>query len=95
MKVISIFLSALLLSAVYVITSSGPVLAEDENVVIETTSDEVSAASGNNRFVAWYDNTPGNYEIFFRRSTDNGVTWKPTVNLSTNAGSSLVPQIDI
>jgi hypothetical protein len=93
MKVFSIFLSALLLSSIYVITNT-PALAEEENVMVEA-ADKVSAASGNNRFVAWYDNTSGNYEILFRRSTDSGATWKPTVNLSTNPGPSYIPQIAV
>ncbi|MFN2127595.1 MAG: sialidase family protein [Anaerolineales bacterium] len=25
--------------------------------------------------IAWYDNTPGNYEIFYKKSTDGGATW--------------------
>ena len=60
-----------------------------------TSSDEVSTASGSNRFVVWSDNSPGNYEILFRRSTDNGATWKPIVNLSNNPGRSNDEQIAV
>jgi hypothetical protein len=59
----------------------------------ESESSEVSAASGSNRFVVWADNTPGNNEILFGRSTDNGATWQPITNLSSNPGDSLRPQI--
>ena len=30
------------------------------------------AAQGNNVYVVWQDNTPGNYDIFFTHSSDNG-----------------------
>jgi Neuraminidase (sialidase) len=56
---------------------------------------ELVAASGSNRFVVWQDDTPGNNEILFRRSTDNGATWKPVVNLSSNPGSSHDAQIAV
>jgi Neuraminidase (sialidase) len=49
---------------------------------------------GNNVYVIWQDNTPGNYDIFDRRSTDNGATWKAVQNLSNNAGISSFPQMD-
>ncbi len=90
----SILVSALLLSVIYVITSSPLALAEEENVVTET-ADEVSAASGSNRFVVWQDDTPGNEDILFKRSTDSGATWKATINLSNNAGRSVVPEITV
>ena len=61
----------------------------------ESSSSDVSAASGSNRFLVWYDHTPGNYDIFFRRSTDGGATWQPTVNLSTNPGHSYTPQMAV
>jgi len=53
------------------------------------------AVSGSNVYVVWYDFTPGNYDIMFRRSTDNGATWKAAVNLSNNAGTSFTPQIAV
>ncbi len=51
------------------------------------------AVSGNSVFVAWHDNTPGNWEIFLARSTDGGATFSPPVNLSNNAGSSFNPSV--
>ena len=94
MRYAPFLVSALLLSSIYVITSSTPVLAADENVVV-VAADELNAASGNNRFVVWSDKTPGNYDVFVRRSTDNGATWKPVKNLSNNAGISEIPQIAV
>jgi len=95
----SILVSALLLSSIYVISST-PALADDENVVT-AAADDISAASGSNRFVVWQDNTcppikcTAQNDIFFRRSTDNGATWKAVVNLSNNTGSSVDPQIAV
>ncbi len=51
------------------------------------------AASGSNVYVVWQDNTIGNWEIFFRRSTNNGASFDDLVNLSNNPGNSLHPQI--
>lgn len=84
----SISLSVLLISALFVIANSSVSSAAS------TGSDEVSAASGSNRFVVWIDYTLGNSEIFFRRSTDNGATWKLKVNLS-NSGSASFPEITV
>jgi hypothetical protein len=44
-------------------------------------------------YVTWEDDTPGNFDIFFRASSDNGATWGARKNLSNNAGSSYTPQI--
>ncbi len=60
-----------------------------------TGSDEVAPASASNRFVVWTDNTPGNDEIFFRRSPDSGATWQATKNLSNNPGNSGGPDIAV
>jgi hypothetical protein len=49
---------------------------------------------GANVYIIWQDNSPGNNDIIERRSHDNGSTWQPTQNLSSNAGSSELPQID-
>ena len=41
-----------------------------------------SIAVSGNVYVVWKDNTPGNDEVFYRRSTDGGATFGSTVNLS-------------
>jgi hypothetical protein len=51
------------------------------------------SSDGNNVYVVWYDNTPGNFDIFFARSTDGGLTFSTPDNISENTGSSFVPQI--
>lgn len=50
----------------------------------------IDAGAGIN--LAWEDDTPGNKDIFFSRSTDSGVTFS-SLNLSTDAGLSLAPTI--
>ncbi len=52
-------------------------------------------ASGNNVYVVWMDNTPGNYDIFVAKSTNNGSTFGPPVNVSNNAGDSGYPQMTV
>jgi hypothetical protein len=46
------------------------------------------AVSGSNVYALWTDDTPGNEDVFFRRSIDNGATWQTVKNLSNNAGQS-------
>src|ERR671910_109197 len=51
------------------------------------------AASGNNVYVIWTDNTTGNGDVYFKRSMNNGGTFGGTENLSNNTGASLSPHI--
>ena len=51
------------------------------------------ATSGNNVYVTWHDNTPGNNDIFFRASNNNGASFITPINLSNNTGGSSNPQI--
>ena len=47
------------------------------------------AVSGNNVHVLWDDNTPGNSDILYRRSLDNGTTFPNIIkNLSSSPGFS-------
>lgn len=51
------------------------------------------AANGANVYVTWNDNTPGNAEVYFKRSADNGATWEPSQRLTNNSGHSNYPRI--
>lgn len=42
--------------------------------------------------MVWCGNTPGNYEIFYRRNTDGGANWS-SKRLTYNAGYSYAPSI--
>jgi hypothetical protein len=88
-------LSFFLLTSLFAIVASNSVMASaeesDEAGVLQASasdSGEVIAASGSNRFVVWEDNTPGNYDILIKRSTNNGATWQVAKNLSNNPGDS-------
>ena len=52
------------------------------------------ASKGSAAYVAWVDNTYGNSDVFFRRSTDGGKTFDDTMNLSNSNGNSEFPAID-
>jgi len=49
-------------------------------------------ASGNPQ-VAWVDGTTGNWEVYFRNSSDGGSTWSPTRRLSGTSGGSYAPSM--
>ena len=53
----------------------------------------VAADSSDNLYLLWSDTTPGQYEIYYRRSTDQGVSWSSTQRLTWNAGDSQNPKI--
>ena len=54
------------------------------------------AVSGNTVHVVWDDNTPGNFDILYRRSTNGGVSFtEPIKNLSSNTGISFQPAIAV
>lgn len=53
------------------------------------------AASGNIVHVVWYDNRDGNYEIYYKRSTNRGESWGPDTRLTTNTASSTDPCIAV
>lgn len=42
------------------------------------------AAYGSNVQICWDDRRDGNYEIYFKRSTDGGSSWEPDVRLTNN-----------
>jgi signal peptidase I len=45
--------------------------------------------------VVWEDNSSGNYEIYFAKSTDGGNTFGKSINLSNNTGRSVLPNIAV
>jgi hypothetical protein len=53
------------------------------------------AVNGSSIYVAWADNTPDNYEIYFKKSDDGGDTWTISKRLTWNAGNSFVPKIAV
>jgi hypothetical protein len=51
------------------------------------------AASGDSVCVAWEDNSPGNFDVFYSMSLDRGATWSAPRNISANRGRSRDPQV--
>lgn len=49
--------------------------------------------SSGNIHLVWSDYTPGNVEVFYRMSSDRGVTWTTPKRLTWNAGDSWSPQL--
>ena len=77
-------------------TNGGATFGDPINLSVNYGESEVPAiaVSGNNVYVVWSDDTPGNNEILYKRSTDGGNSFvEPTENLSNNDGSSELPAI--
>ncbi|OGW52571.1 MAG: hypothetical protein A2Y81_02475 [Nitrospirae bacterium RBG_13_43_8] len=53
------------------------------------------AVDGSNIYVVWYDYTPGNYEIYFKKSDDGGTTWTKNMNLTNNESYSFLPAVAV
>jgi hypothetical protein len=51
--------------------------------------------SGSNLHCIWYDGRDGNYEIYYKRSTDSGVSWEDDYRLTNNPSSSAFPFIAV
>jgi hypothetical protein len=47
----------------------------------------------NKVYIVWNDDSFGNFEIFYRRSMDNGATFESIVNLSNTDGKPWIPTI--
>jgi len=43
--------------------------------------------------MVWNDDSSGNYEIYYRTSTDFGTTWSATKRMTWNSGASIYPKI--
>jgi len=54
----------------------------------------IATDSSGNIHVVWDDYTPGNYEIYYKKSTDGGATWS-IKRLTWNSGGSCDPTIAI
>src|SRR6266498_3730891 len=47
--------------------------------------DTIVSASGDNEFAVWWDNTTGNWEVSFAKSSDGGKTFSDTMNISNSS----------
>ena len=58
-------------------------------------SAEIATDLNGNIDVVWENNSPGNFDIFFSRSTDNGVTFSSPKDMSNGSGNAVDPQIGL
>lgn len=52
-------------------------------------------ATGNQVYLAWEDNSKGNFDVFISKSDDYGASFHPPVDMSVNTGQSGAPQIAV
>ncbi|HDT11228.1 MAG TPA: hypothetical protein ENN58_00670 [bacterium] len=55
----------------------------------------IAVDSNNHIHVVWQDWTPGNQEIFYKKSTDSGANWSSQTRLTWNSGNSAYPAIAV
>ena len=57
--------------------------------------DACVAVLGSAVHVVWYDGRDGNYEIYYKRSTDGGASWGPDTRITNNTYLSLLPSVAV
>jgi hypothetical protein len=55
----------------------------------------IAADSSGNLHVVWQDDTPGNAEIYYLKSTDGGISWTAPKRLTWTGGTSWNPAIAV
>jgi hypothetical protein len=64
------------------------------NDAFKTNRAPVATSGDNNVYVTWWSNKSGDWEVFFRASSDGGKTFGPKIDLSNSTGiDSERPQI--
>jgi hypothetical protein len=53
------------------------------------------AANGNIVHVVWFDGRDGSGEIYYKRSTDNGISWEADMRLTNNTFTSYMPSVSV
>ena len=78
-------------------TDAGITWGTDTRLSNNTSVSELGAvsASGQVVHVVWYDNFEGNYEIYYKRSTNGGTNWEANTRLSNNSANSSQPDITV
>jgi len=69
----------------------------DTRLTNNTTRSERSsvAVSGSVVHVVWFDDRDGNTEIYYKRSTDGGVSWGTDIRLTNNTAGSYSPSVAV
>ncbi len=65
----------------------------DTNLTANSANSNIPclAVAGSMVHIAWYDNRDGNYEIYYKRSSDHGVSWEDDLRLTTDDAVSKAP----
>jgi hypothetical protein len=97
--------SSILLSLTALFFSISNTFSQWEPDVRLTNNSAVSYTSNNNSycigttgdsiFIVWEDGRDGNDEIYFKRSTDAGITWGADIRVTANTGLSALPVIAV
>jgi hypothetical protein len=53
------------------------------------------SVSGSNVHIVWQDNRDGNYEIYYKRSTDGGTSWGADIRLTNDSSPSRYPCVEV
>jgi DNA/RNA endonuclease YhcR with UshA esterase domain len=100
-RIIATCISIFMLVTVIVTFSEHFIASSGWNGDIRLTSDDlessnpVVAVAGNNIHVLWQDNRDGNYEVYYKRSTDNGENWGSDTRLTSDDSGSWVPVVAV
>jgi hypothetical protein len=60
-----------------------------------TSTFSAVAANGSYIHVVWYDYRDGNYEIYYKRSNDNGESWDSDIRLTNEGSPSYYPAVAV
>jgi type IX secretion system substrate protein len=63
-------------------------LTSNPSVSITAFNYKSIAASGNMVHAVWYDDRDGNFEVYYKRSPDEGISWGSDSRLTISAGTS-------
>lgn len=63
--------------------------------ILETWDPSVAVSGSVVHCTYQEDVTPGDYEIFYLRSVNSGLTWETPVRISNNAAASTYPNVDV
>lgn len=52
-------------------------------------------SNGNLLHVVWQENRDGNHELYYKRSTNKGISWSQDIRLTNDSNSSILPSIAV
>jgi len=55
----------------------------------------IAVDSSDNLHLVWDDDTPGNFEIYYKKSTDGGATWTANKRLTWTSSYSWNPSVAV